>query len=223
MKLTNRDFAAKGRSAAQGCSIFFFCGQDEAGATAAANDLVTWLPEPGERLEMSGGEVKNDPAKLGDEARTNSLFGDKRHIWIRANGDEAAEALKVLIETSDAGAGEACPVIVVATSATDKSRTAKLLDCLEAAESAHVRGEMGERQPALVRRTDCVGPGVTCDRHDALHVALLRRHVGGSRAVGLRGREAGEGSALCERIEHLCLPLLAREARGGAAGFVRCG
>ena len=31
MKLTNRDFAAKGRSAAQGCSIFFFCGQDEAG------------------------------------------------------------------------------------------------------------------------------------------------------------------------------------------------
>ncbi len=128
MKLTNRDFAAKGRSAAQGCSIFFFCGQDEAGATAAANDLVTWLPEPGERLEMSGGEVKNDPAKLGDEARTNSLFGDKRHIWIRVNGDEAAEALKVLIETSDAGAGEACPVIVVATSATDKSRTAKLLE-----------------------------------------------------------------------------------------------
>ncbi|HCI62607.1 MAG TPA: DNA polymerase III subunit delta, partial [Erythrobacter sp.] len=51
MKLSNRDFAAKGRSAAQGCGIFFFCGQDEAGASAAANDLVTWLPEPGERVE----------------------------------------------------------------------------------------------------------------------------------------------------------------------------
>lgn len=128
MKLSNRDFAAKGRSAAQGCGIFFFCGQDEAGASAAANDLVTWLPEPGERVEMSGAELRGDPARLGDEARTNSLFGDQRHIWVRASGDEAHEALKVLVETSEAGGGEACPVIVVATSATDKSRSAKLLE-----------------------------------------------------------------------------------------------
>ena len=128
MKLTNRDFAAKGRGAAQGCSIFFFCGQDEAGASAAANDLVTWLPEPGERVEISGAELRGDPARLGDEARSTSLFGDKRHIWVRAAGDEAHDALKVLTETGDMGAGEACPVIVVATSATDKSRTAKLLE-----------------------------------------------------------------------------------------------
>ena len=128
MKLTNRDFAAKGRGAAQSCSIFFFCGQDEAGASAAANDLVTWLPEPGERVEISGAELRGDPARLGDEARSPSLFGDKRHIWVRAAGDEAHDALKVLTETGDMGAGEACPVIVVATSATDKSRTAKLLE-----------------------------------------------------------------------------------------------
>lgn len=128
MKLTNRDFASKGRGAADACSIFFFCGQDEAGATAAANELVTWLDEPGERVEMSGADLRSDPARLGDEARTTSLFGDSRHIWIRANGDEAHEALKTLIETGEGGAGEACPVVVVATSATDKSRTAKLLE-----------------------------------------------------------------------------------------------
>ena len=128
MKLTNRDFAAKGRGAAQSCGIFFFCGPDEAGASAAANDLVTWLPEPGERVEIPGSQLRSDPAKLGDEARTTSLFGDKRHIWIRANGEEAMEALRVLTETADFGAGEACPIIVVATSATDKSRTAKLLE-----------------------------------------------------------------------------------------------
>ena len=97
MKLTNRDFAAKARGAAQGCGIFFFCGQDEAGASAAANELVSWLPEPGERVEMSGAELRGDPAKLGDEARTTSLFGDRRHIWVRASGDEAHEALKVLV------------------------------------------------------------------------------------------------------------------------------
>lgn len=128
MKLTNRDFAAKGRGAAQGCRIFFFCGQDEAGASAAANELVTWLPDAGERVELSGGELRGDPAKLGDEARTTSLFGDQRHIWIRANGEDALEALKVLIETNEAGAGDACPVVVVATAATDKSRSAKLLE-----------------------------------------------------------------------------------------------
>lgn len=128
MKLTGRDFVAKGRAAAQSCAIFFFCGQDEAGASVAANDLVTWLPAAGERVELSGADLRGDPARLGDEARSTSLFGDKRHIWVRATGDDAHDALKTLIDTGEAGAGEACPVIVVATSATDKSRTAKLLE-----------------------------------------------------------------------------------------------
>lgn len=128
MKLTSNDFAAKGRGAAQACSIFFFCGQDEAGASAAARDLVSWLPEPGERVELAGADLRADPASLGDEARSTSLFGDRRHIWVRASGDEAYAALETLIATAEAGAGAACPVIVVASAATDKSRTAKLLE-----------------------------------------------------------------------------------------------
>mgnify|MGYP002655135774 FL=1 len=79
-------------------------------------------------MELSGADLRRDPALLGDEARSTSLFGDKRHIWVRASGDDAHDALQFLIETADAGAGEAAPVIVVATSATDKSRTAKLLE-----------------------------------------------------------------------------------------------
>ena len=58
MKLTSKDFAAKGRNAAQDCGVFFFCGQDEAGASAAAGDLAGWLPEPGERVEMSGADLR---------------------------------------------------------------------------------------------------------------------------------------------------------------------
>ena len=112
MKIRGNEFAAKGRGAAADCRIFFFCGQDEAG----------------ERVELSGADLRGDPARLGDEARSTSLFGDKRHIWVRATGDDAHDALKTLIDTGEAGAGEACPVIVVATSATDKSRTAKLLE-----------------------------------------------------------------------------------------------
>lgn len=115
------------RSVAQ-ASIFFFCGPDEAGASAAATKVIEALPDPGERIELSGGDLKRDPALLGDEARSASLFGESRHILVRASGEEAHDALVALIETGEAGGGKAAPVVIVATSATDKSRTAKLLE-----------------------------------------------------------------------------------------------
>ena len=128
MKAAGKDFARGLPQAASTARIFFFCGPDEAGASAAAERVVAALPDPGERVELSGAELKRDPARLGDEARSDSLFGDKRHIFARVSGEEAHDALLVLIETADAGAGEASPVVIVATSATDKSRTAKLLE-----------------------------------------------------------------------------------------------
>ena len=51
------------------------------------------------------------------------MFGAARHILVRAAGDEAHDAVANLIEDTVS----ACPVIIVATGATDKSRTAKLL------------------------------------------------------------------------------------------------
>ncbi|MFL0355016.1 DNA polymerase III subunit delta [Erythrobacter sp. GH1-10] len=128
MKATQKDFARGLPRGAEKAGIFFFCGPDEAGASAAAAKVIEALPDAGERVDMAGADLRRDPALLGDEARTESLFGDKRHILVRASGDEAHDALKVLIETGDVGAGEAAPVLVVATSATDKSRTAKLLE-----------------------------------------------------------------------------------------------
>lgn len=128
MKAKNSDFARGVPKSAHQASLFFFCGPDEAGASAAAQAVIESLPDPGERVELSGSDIKADPARLGDEARSASLFGDKRHIWVRASGDEAHDALKTLIQTGEVGAGDAAPVIVVATSATDKSRTAKLLE-----------------------------------------------------------------------------------------------
>ncbi|WP_394730397.1 DNA polymerase III subunit delta [Altererythrobacter sp. GH1-8] len=128
MKLTQKNFASQAPNAAKACGIFFFCGPDEAGASAAAAKIVDLLPDAGERVELSGSALRADPALLGDEARSSSLFGDKRHLLVRANGDEAHDAVQTLIETGEADAGEACPVLIVATSATDKSRTAKLLE-----------------------------------------------------------------------------------------------
>lgn len=129
MKATQRDFAAVAPRAALQARIAFFCGPDEAGAFAAADKLAAMLPDPGERIDLSGAELRSDPVRLGDEARSGSLFGGTRHILVRAAGDEAHDAVKVYLEVIDAGEGEgACPVLIVASSATDKARTAKLLE-----------------------------------------------------------------------------------------------
>ena len=128
MKATHKDFLRGVPAAARQASIFFFCGPDEAGASAAAQRVIAALPDAGERVELAGADLRRDPALLGDEARSASLFGDKRHIWVRASGDDAHDAVEVLIATAAAGAGAAAPVVIVATSATDKSRTAKLLE-----------------------------------------------------------------------------------------------
>jgi DNA polymerase III subunit delta len=123
MKASQKDFKAQAARAAHEGRVFFFCGPDEAGANDAANHLLTLLPDPGERIELSGADLRKDPVRLGDEARSTSLFGDTRHIWVRASGDEAHDAVENLL----AGEVEGCPVLVVASGATDKSRTAKLL------------------------------------------------------------------------------------------------
>jgi DNA polymerase-3 subunit delta len=129
VKATQRDFAKVAQRAAQQARIAFFCGPDEAGAAAAAERFASLLPDAGEKIELTGGDLRSDPVRLGDEARSASLFGGARHIVVRASGDEAHDAVQNLVALIDSGEGEgACPVLIVATSATDKARTARLLD-----------------------------------------------------------------------------------------------
>jgi DNA polymerase-3 subunit delta len=129
VKATQKNFRQSAPRAARDARVFFFCGPDEAGASAAAQAIVDLLDDAGERVELAGSELRTDPVLLADEARSVSLFGGARHIWVRANGDEAHDAVRNLLETFDAGEGAgACPVLIVATSASDKARTAKLLE-----------------------------------------------------------------------------------------------
>ncbi|TCJ39947.1 DNA polymerase III subunit delta [Parafrankia sp. BMG5.11] len=128
MKATQKDFLAVAPRAVRAAKVFFFCGPDEAGAAAAAQRIADLLEEPGERVELSGADLRKDPVLLADEARSTSLFAGARHIVARVSGDEAHDALANHVAAIDAGEGEPCPVLVVATSATDKARTAKLLE-----------------------------------------------------------------------------------------------
>lgn len=131
MKATQANFAASAARAARECRTFYFCGPDEAGAHDAANAIVALLPAGIERIELSGNDLRKDPVRLSDEARSTSLFGGARYLFVRTAGDEACEAVEILL----ADEVEACPVLIVASSATDKSRISKLL---------------GERKDALV-------------------------------------------------------------------------
>ena len=123
MKASQKDFKGLALRAAREARVFFFCGPDDSAVQDAAETIAGLLPEAGERVDLSGADLRKDPVRLGDEARSTSLFGDARHIWVRASGDEVHDAVENLLS----GEAEACPVLIVASSATDKSRTAKLL------------------------------------------------------------------------------------------------
>jgi len=123
VKLTQANFSAGARRAAHECRVFYFCGPDEAGAHDAAQAIVALLPSGSERVELAGAELRRDPVRLADEARSTSLFGGTRYVHVRTAGDEACEAVENLLDSPVEG----CPVLIVASSASDKSRIAKLL------------------------------------------------------------------------------------------------
>ena len=122
MKATQKNFAAQAQKAARDCRLFYFCGPDEAGASDAAAKIADLLPQ-GEKVDLAGSDLRRDPVRLADEARSTSLFGDRRQIHVRSTGDEVYDAVETLLASPVDG----WPVLIVATSATDKSRVAKLL------------------------------------------------------------------------------------------------
>jgi DNA polymerase-3 subunit delta len=128
MKATQKTFAGMVERALPKLRVCYFCGADEAGAGDAAALVATRLCAHGrggatETVELTGSELKRDPARLADEARSSSLFGDSRVIRVTMSGDEAHDAIAALIADPVSG----WPVLIVATGATDKSRVAKLL------------------------------------------------------------------------------------------------
>jgi DNA polymerase-3 subunit delta len=122
MKATQKTFARMVDRALHEVRVFYFCGADEAGAGDAAALVMSRLG-PAELVEFTGSELKRDPTRLADEVRSTSLFGDKRIIRVTMTGDEAHDAVATLVADPIVG----WPVLIVASSATDKSRVAKLL------------------------------------------------------------------------------------------------
>jgi DNA polymerase-3 subunit delta len=97
-------------------------GPDQAGSRGLAKLLAEAMGSDAERIDLSGAELKSDPARLADEAASISMFGSGRYIFVEADGEEVLPAVEALIETSVAGN----PVVIVAGALRATSRLLKL-------------------------------------------------------------------------------------------------
>jgi DNA polymerase III subunit delta len=89
--------------------LFLLYGPDDAGSHALAARLERAMGPDAERIDLDGATLKDDPARLADEAASFSLFGGKRHIRV-TGGDECAAAVAALLETEAAEN----PVVLIA-------------------------------------------------------------------------------------------------------------
>jgi DNA polymerase-3 subunit delta len=102
--------------------FFLLYGPDDAGSRALARLVAAATGEGAERIELSGAELKADPARLSDEAASISLFGGARYILVDPAGDESLAAVEGLLELAVAGN----PVVLIAGALKPASKLLKL-------------------------------------------------------------------------------------------------
>jgi DNA polymerase-3 subunit delta len=105
-----------------GHRFFLLHGPDDAGSRALAKLVAAAVGEGAERVELTGAELKSDPARLSDEAASISLFGGARYIWVDPAGDESLAAVEGLLAAPVAGN----PVVLVAGALKPSSKLLKL-------------------------------------------------------------------------------------------------
>jgi DNA polymerase III subunit delta len=82
--------------------LYLLYGPDDAGSRALASRLERAMGPDAERIDLDGATLKEDPARLADEAASFSLFGGKRHIRV-TGGDDCANAVIALLEAETTG------------------------------------------------------------------------------------------------------------------------
>ena len=102
------------------CKLALLYGPDEAGSRALADRLATAMGPDAERVDLEGAVLKDDPARLPDEATAITMFGGPR--WIRVGGgDDSLRAVEALLD-----APEGCPVVLIAGNLPKTSALLKL-------------------------------------------------------------------------------------------------
>lgn len=102
--------------------FFLLHGPDEAGSQALVRLAAAGAGEGAERVELTGAELRADPARLADEAASLSLFGGARYIVVQPAGDESLAAVEALLEAPAAGN----PVVLIGGALKPASKLLKL-------------------------------------------------------------------------------------------------
>lgn len=102
---------------------FLLYGPDESGSNALVKLAGAAAGEGAERVELTGAELKADPARLADEAASISLFGGARYIVVQPAADECLAAVEALLEAPAAGN----PVLLVGGALKPASKLLKLV------------------------------------------------------------------------------------------------
>lgn len=102
--------------------FFLLYGPDESGSHSLVKLADSAAGAEAERVELSGAELRADPARLADEAASMSLFGGARYIVVQPAGDECVPAVEALLGAAAAGN----PVLLVAGALKPASRLLKL-------------------------------------------------------------------------------------------------
>ena len=100
--------------------FFLLYGPDDSGSHSLVK--VAGAGPESERVDLTGAELKADPARLADEAASISLFGGARYIVVQPAGDECLAAVEALLEAPAAGN----PVLLIAGALKPASKLLKL-------------------------------------------------------------------------------------------------
>jgi DNA polymerase-3 subunit delta len=102
--------------------FFLLYGPDESGSHSLVKVAAAAAGPQAERVELTGAELKADPARLADEAASLSLFGGGRYIVVQPAGDECLPAVEALLQSPAAGN----PVLLIAGALKPTSKLLKL-------------------------------------------------------------------------------------------------
>ncbi|MGB0670160.1 MAG: DNA polymerase III subunit delta [Rhodospirillales bacterium] len=142
---------------------------------AVAKSAVDDLGDPFRVADLSPDDLKNDPARLDDEARALSMMGGRRLVRVRGAGEAVLPAVKNLLE----GEPFEALVVIEAGDLPAKSGLRKLVETAEQAAALPCYADGAGNLEGLIRET-LAAEGFRVSR-DAQ--AYLVHHLGSDRLI----------------------------------------
>ena len=140
------------------------------GATA-----VDDLSDPFAVVELTEADLKDDPARLGDEARAISFGGGRRLVRVRGSGEAVASALKSYLEN----AGEGSLIVIEAGELTPRSGLRSLCEKHDACAAVGCYPDQGGSLAATINAA-LADAGLSAERNA---VDILVRQLAEDRGI----------------------------------------